>query len=77
MPSYEHYRYQRELTEKRRVQDALVTERHRQWNLAAQDRTPKSDRPHFAVVGEGSQSAQDAYREGWERTFGRRTTSSA
>lgn len=71
MPTYEQYRYQRELKEKRQMQDAVTAKRHREWNLSAQDKHAKYERAHFAVVGEGTLTAQDAYRRGWERTFGK------
>ena len=60
------------LTAQRAVQDAVMAERHKGFDLKAQDNTPKFERPQFAVVGEGTKSAQDAYREGWERTFGKK-----
>lgn len=59
-----------ELTARKKATDAVLDERHRGFDLAAQDTTPKYFRPHFAVVGEGTKSATDAYRDGWERTFG-------
>jgi hypothetical protein len=54
----------------RAVQDAVLAERHRGFDRAAQDRTPKYHRKHFAVVGEGTRSATDKYRAGWSRIFG-------
>ena len=54
-----------ELKRNRSVQDRLLAERHRQWDLQAQDRTAKFERPRFAVVGEGSRSAQEAYRKNY------------
>ena len=50
------------LKAQRAVQDALMAERHRGFDLAAKDRTPKSARRHFSVVGEGSRTAQERYR---------------
>jgi hypothetical protein len=62
---------QEALRRNRAAQDRLLVARHAAFDLQAKDITPKSDRPHFAVVGEGSRTAQDNYRAGWERTFGR------
>jgi len=42
-----------------------MAERHAGFDLAAQDITPKSHRPSFSVVGEGSKSANRAYQEGY------------
>lgn len=68
---YRHYAHQRERDARRRAHDARDAARHRDFDLSAQDNHMKYERAHFAVVGEGSRSAQDAYRDGWERTFGR------
>ena len=57
------------LTAQRAVQDAVMAERHAGFDKSAKDTHMKYERPQFAVVGEGTKSAQDAYREGWERTF--------
>ena len=62
------------LAANRAVQDAVMAERHRGFDLKAKDNTMKYERPQFAVVGEGTKSAQDAYRDGWERTFGKKVT---
>lgn len=64
-------RHAYDVKEQRAISDATIAERHKGFDLAAQDITPKYHRPHFAVVGEGTKSSQDAYREGWERTFGK------
>ena len=72
MPTYAENARQREILRRRRAQDARDAEVHRMFDLQAQDRTPKSDRPHFAVVGEGTRSAQDSYRANYERIFGGR-----
>ena len=61
-----------DLATNRAVQDAVLAERHHGFDLKAKDHTMKYERPKFAVVGEGTKSAQDAYREGWERTFGKK-----
>ena len=55
--------------------DAVMAERHRGFDLSAKDRHSKFERSHFAVVGEGTRASQEAYREGWERTFGKRSVS--
>ena len=62
---YAFYQAKRELADRRRRQDARDAERHRGFDLSAQDRHVKSERPHFAVV-----MASDAYRTGYERIFG-------
>lgn len=59
-----------EIAAQRAVQDAAMSERHRCFDLAAKDNTMKYERHHFAVVGEGSRSSQEKYRDGWDRTFG-------
>lgn len=51
-----------DLAAQRAVQDAAMSERHRCFDLAARDNTPKYCRHHFAVVGEGSKSSQEKYR---------------
>ena len=60
------------ITAQRAVQDAVMAERHAGFDKSAQDVHMKYERPSFSVVGEGTKSAQDAYREGWERTFGKK-----
>jgi len=51
-----------ELARNRKAQDKLMAERHRQFDLQAQENTPKHHRLHFAVVGEGTRTAQERYR---------------
>ena len=55
------------LAARRAVQDTLREDQHRQWDLAAQDKTPKSARPHFAVVGEGSRTARENFLNGYRQ----------
>ena len=55
-----------ELARNRRVQDGLLAERHRDFDLSAQDRHMKYERAQFAVVGEGSHEALDAYRTNYD-----------
>jgi hypothetical protein len=45
----------------------VLAERHAGFDLAAQDRTPKSHRPSFSVVGEGSKTANQAYLDGYAK----------
>ena len=45
------------LATNRAVQDAILTERHRGFDLKAKDNTMKYERPQFAVVGEGTKKA--------------------
>jgi hypothetical protein len=59
-----------ELKRNRRSQDSVLAERHRGFDRSAQDQHAKSERAHFAVVGEGTRTAQDNYRAGWDRAFG-------
>ena len=54
-----------ELKRNRSVQDGILAERHRGFDLAAKDKTPKSARHHWAVVGEGSRSANLNYARGY------------
>jgi hypothetical protein len=54
-----------ELKSNRRAQDRVLADRHRGFDLAAQDITPKYHRPHFAVVGEGTREARTAYERGY------------
>ena len=63
---------QRQKDQRVAASDAAMAERHAGFDLSAQDNHSKFERPHFAVVGEGTKSANDKYREGWERTFGKR-----
>lgn len=53
------------LKTRKKATDAVLDERHRGFDLGAQDITPKYHRPHFAVVGEGSKSANEAFRRGY------------
>ena len=61
MPTYADNAADRERTAQRRTQDQIMAQRHRAFDLSAQDRHVKSERPHFAVVMAG-----DAYRAGYE-----------
>ena len=62
---YNFYRSKAELTQRRAGQDTRDARRHRDWDLSAQDRHAKSERFHFAVVGEGSRSATERYLVGY------------
>lgn len=66
MPTYAEYARRSEVRERRRKQDVRDAERHRGFDLAAQDSRMKYERFHFAVVGEGSQSANENYRRGYD-----------
>lgn len=35
------------------------------FDLQARDNTPKSDRPHFAVIGEGTARAYENFQRGF------------
>jgi len=51
-----------ELAATRRIQDHVMAQQRHDWDLSAKDNHSKSERFHFAVVGEGSHTAQAAYR---------------
>lgn len=75
MPTWAEHYAQADLKANRAAQDIVRRERHARWDLQAQDRTPKSARPHFAVVGEGSRASQEAYRRGYDAIVWRRNHS--
>ena len=64
---YRYYAHQREVAARRAGQDARDAARHAAFDLQAQDNAMKYERHHFAVVGEGSRTAQDAFRSNYER----------
>jgi len=45
--------------------ETAAAERHRGFDLSAQDNHSKFERPHFAVLGEGSKSANENYQQGY------------
>jgi len=49
----------------RAVQDVQLAERHAGFDEQAKDNTMKYERPHFAVVGECSKSADDNFRRNY------------
>jgi len=55
-----------ELKANRRAQDAVMAERHRGFDLSAKDNHAKYERWSFSVVGEGTRTAQEAFRRGYE-----------
>lgn len=69
MPTYAETAAARERAARRARQDARDAARERAFDLSAQDTHMKYERASFAVVGEGTKAAQDAYRQGWERIF--------
>lgn len=69
MATYAAASARRELAARRQAQDRRDAVRHAGFDLSAQDRHMKSERAHFAVVGEGTATAQENYRRGWERIF--------
>lgn len=69
MPTYAENAHRREVAARRQRQDALDDQRHRTFDLQAQDRRHKFERPVFAVVGEGSRTAQENYRTNYSRIF--------
>lgn len=54
-----------EIAAQRAVQDAVMSERHRGFDTSAKDIHMKYERPQFAIVGEGTRSAQEAYRKNY------------
>ena len=54
---------------RREAADTALRARHDMFDLQAQDKTPKSARHHWTVVGEGSRTANENYAIGWERIF--------
>ena len=66
MRDYRHYENLRERAQRRAAQDRRDDARHAMFDLQAQDKTAKFERPQFAVVGEGSKSANENYRRGYE-----------
>jgi len=67
MPTWAQHYAAQDRKDRRAAQDIALRARHAEWDLRAQDRTPKSDRPHFAVVGDGSRAAQDNFRVNFAR----------
>ena len=59
-----------ELVAKRAAQDREMAQFHAYLDEASKDNRMKFERPSFAVVGEGSHSSQERYRQGWEAIFG-------
>jgi len=55
------------LATNRAVQDAIMSERHRGFDLSAKDNHMKYERPKFAVVGEGTKTANDKYHAGYAK----------
>ena len=70
MATYPELAARRERDVRRRAQDWRDAARHADFDRSARDLHHKHDRAHFAVVGEGSATAQEAYRAGYERIFG-------
>ncbi len=69
MPTYAENAKQRDIKARRQAQDARDAIQHRAFDLQAQDKTAKFERPRFSVVGEGSRSANENYLIGYERIF--------
>ena len=70
MPTYAENAHRREIAARRQAQDARDAAQHRAFDLQAQDKTAKFERPRFSVVGEGSRSSQENYRRHYEQIFG-------
>jgi hypothetical protein len=69
MATYAQNAHRREVLARRRGADARDREIHRAFDLIAQDKVAKFERPVFAVTGEGSRAAQDRYRRNYDRIF--------
>jgi hypothetical protein len=67
MATYAKIQEQEALRRNRAAQDRLLVARHAAFDLQAKDITPKSDRPHFAVLGEGSRSANENFSRNYAR----------
>lgn len=65
MPTYADYAAAKERTERRALQDRAMRREQALLDGLSQNLYHKHDRPHFAVVGEGSRSANDAYQRGY------------
>jgi len=59
-----------EIQARRARQDQEMARVHAYLDEAAKDNRMKYERPSFAVVGEGTRSSQERYRQGWEAIFG-------
>lgn len=70
MPTYAAYAADRERKARKAAQDEHMRTLHARFDAQAGEHRAKSERAHFAVVGEGTRSAQEKYLAGWERTFG-------
>lgn len=64
MPTWSEYQAQGERKARREAQNAVMRERHREFDLSAQDQHHKWERPSFVVV-----TSSEAYRDGWDRIF--------
>jgi hypothetical protein len=69
MPTWGQHYADAERKLRREAADTALRARHDQFDLQAQDKTAKFERHHFAVVGEGSRSSQENYRQNYDRIF--------
>jgi hypothetical protein len=65
--TYADHGAERERATRRVAQDAMMRARHAGFDRSAQDQHMKSERAHFAVVGEGTRAAQDHFRVNYAR----------
>ena len=56
-----------EVKARKDASNAEAYERHHGFNLSAQDNHMKYERPSFTVVGEGTKSANDNYRDNYDK----------
>ncbi len=56
-----------ELAAQRAMQDIALGAMRKDFDTSAKDNHAKYERFHFAVIGEGSRRALDAYRKGYDR----------
>lgn len=66
MATYAENAAARERAARKAAQDRMLDVRHAAFDQSAQDHHMKYERAHFAVVGEGSTSAIDNYRRGYD-----------
>lgn len=72
MPTYADYAADRERAASKAAQDRELKKLHEGFDLSAKDNHSKSERPSFIVV-----TASGAFRDGWERIFGRKILGSS
>ena len=77
MATYAEHAAARERETQRASMDRRLAARHAYFDAAAGEVRMKYERAHFAVVGEGTRTAQENYRDGWDRVFASQATAPA